>query len=206
MKLCPQFCSLAEKSRLISIMTVVLALFAWMNSPLQAQDSHLNTGDPAPDFSATNHEGEVWESTAHSGEILVVFFFPAAMTGGCTAQACSFRDNYSRLKELGANVVGVSGDRVENLDLFRRANNLNYPLLSDTDGSIAEAFGVPTRQGGTFTIELDGEKKELTRDITTDRWTFIIDDEGTIAYVDTEVDASVDSEAVIAAITEMQSD
>lgn len=189
--------------RLISVVAVAAVLLTWTSSSLQAQDSALSPGDPAPEFSAVNHEGEEWNASDHSGELLVVFFFPAAMTGGCTAQACSFRDHYAELRELGANVVGISGDRVENLDLFRRANNLEYPLLSDSEGNIAESFGVPVRQGGTFTIEVDGEVKELTRDITTERWTFIIDEDGNIAYVDKNVDVSVDSEVVIAAIKEM---
>ncbi|MBP3192884.1 peroxiredoxin [Natronogracilivirga saccharolytica] len=195
----------AVSNRLICAVTVAAVLFVWNSSSVQAQVSGLNPGDPAPDFSAVNHEGEKWEASDHFGEILVVFFFPAAMTGGCTDQACSFRDHYAELRELGASVVGISGDRVENLDLFRRANNLNYPLLSDSDGSIAEAFGVPVREGGTFTIEVEGEEKELTREVTTDRWTFIIDEDGNIAYVDSDVDVSVDSEVVIAAIKEMKS-
>ncbi len=162
-----------------------------------------SVGDPAPEFEAMTDEGEMWRSADHEGGILVVFFFPAAMTGGCTAQACSFRDNRSELVDMGAEVVGISGDQIRNLQLFRRTNNLNFPLLSDADGSIARDFGVPVRDGGTFTTEVDGEQVELTRNVTTSRWTFIIDEEGRIAYVDTEVNASVDSEAVLSALRDM---
>ncbi|MDG5766242.1 peroxiredoxin [Balneolales bacterium ANBcel1] len=184
-------------------MAVVAATGATMTS--HAQNTPLNIGDPAPEFQGTNHEGETWKSSDHKGEILVVFFFPAAMTGGCTAQACSFRDNRTRLTELGAEVVGISGDRVEGLEIFRRAHNLNFPLVSDSEGRIAGAFGVPVRDGGTFIAEVDGEQKELVRDLTTARWTFVIDKDGNIAHVDTEVDAEGDSEAVIAAIRKMES-
>ncbi|MDI6402256.1 redoxin domain-containing protein, partial [Balneolaceae bacterium ANBcel3] len=69
-------------------------------------------GDPAPEFEAFTDDGTLWKSKdLPEGTILVVFFYPAAMTGGCTAQACNFRDNRTRLTELGAKVVGVSGDR-----------------------------------------------------------------------------------------------
>ncbi len=196
---------LDSKKKLLWIatsMTTLLMLIV-MNNTATGQDIHLNVGESAPSFEASDHNGEIWKSTRHEDEILVVFFYPAAMTGGCTNQACSFRDNRTQLTEMGAEVVGISGDRVENLKLFRRANNLNFPLLSDSDGSIADAFGVPTGDGGTITTEVDGEMVELTRDITTARWTFVIDRNGNIAYVDTEVDAAGDGEAVIAAIKQM---
>ncbi len=169
-------------------------------------DTRLETGDPAPVFGGMTDQGETWSSSDFRGQTLVVFFFPAAMTGGCTAQACSFRDNRTQLIEMGAEVVGISGDQIRNLQIFRATNNLNFPLLSDSDGSIARAFGVPVRDGGTITREIDGEEVSLTRDVTTARWTFIIDEDGNIAYVDTDVDASVDSEAVLAAIKEMKSE
>ena len=170
---------------------------------MNAQDMSLEPGDPAPAFEALSAEGELWRSSDHTGEkFLVVYFYPAAMTGGCTDQACSFRDNRTRLTGLGAEVVGISGDPVENLVVFKRANNLNFPLLSDPDGSIARSFGVPVRDGGTITREVDGEEVELSRNVTTARWTFIIGRDGSIVYKDTDVNAAGDSEAVISAIRE----
>lgn len=193
---------------LILLVTTVLLTFsstlAQTGEPSDGKtDMPPTVGDPAPEFEAMTDEGEMWRSSDHEGGLLVVFFFPAAMTGGCTAQACSFRDNRSQLVDMGAEVVGISGDQIRNLQIFRGTNNLNFPLLSDVDGSIARAFGVPVREGGTITREVDGEQVELTRTVTTARWTFIIDEEGKIAYVDTEVDAAVDSEAVLAALREM---
>lgn len=193
---------------LILLVTTVLLTFsstlAQTGEPSDGKtDMPPTVGDPAPEFEAMTDEGEMWRSSDHEGGLLVVFFFPAAMTGGCTAQACSFRDNRSQLVDMGAEVVGISGDQIRNLQIFRGTNNLNFPLLSDVDGSIARAFGVPVREGGTITREVDGEQVELTRTVTTSRWTFIIDEEGKIAYVDTEVDAAVDSEAVLAALREM---
>ena len=186
----------------ILIMTMVVSVLSF--TPTLSQDMQLEIGDPAPEFKSITDNGEVWRSADHTGDkILVVFFYPAAMTGGCTAQACSFRDNRTQLIDLGAEVVGISGDPVSNLELFRRANNLNFPLLSDADGSIARAYGVPLRDGGSITRVIDGEEYILSRDVTTARWTFIIDTERKIAYIDTDVNAAGDSEAVITAIKEI---
>jgi thioredoxin-dependent peroxiredoxin len=176
-----------------------MILFAFASAA--AQDVNLEPGDPAPEFEAVTAEGEQWRSKDHIGEsILVVYFYPAAMTGGCTDQACSFRDNRTKLTELGAEVVGISGDQIRNLQIFKRTNNLNFPLLSDPRGDIARAFGVPVREGGTITREVDGEEVELSRDITTARWTFIIGRDGNVLYKDTDVNAAGDSENVITVI------
>jgi thioredoxin-dependent peroxiredoxin len=186
------------RSRLI--LTLFISLAIGMTNPTHAQD----VGDPAPVFQAVADDGELWQSADHVGQsILVVYFYPAAMTGGCTDQACSFRDNRSTLQELGAEVVGVSGDRVENLRMFKRANRLNFPLLSDSTGDVARAFGVPLRDGGTITREIDGERIELTRDVTASRWTFIIDRDGTITHKGVDVDPAGDGEAVLEIVRRM---
>lgn len=179
-------------------------MFAGLTIHTMAQDATLTLGDIAPSFEATTADGDNWKSEDVVGDqILVVYFYPAAMTGGCTDQACSFRDNRSKLLDMGAEVVGISGDLVENLKVFKVTNNLNFPLLSDPEGSIARSFGVPLRDGGTITREVDGETVELTRGVTASRWTFIIDREGTIVYRDTDVNAAGDSEAVMAAIEQL---
>lgn len=181
----------------------LLSLLATLVLPAaaSAQDVVLNVGDRAPVFQAPADDGSLWRSSEHVGDsILVVYFYPAAMTGGCTAQACAFRDNRTQLEELGARVVGVSGDRVENLRVFKGQNRLNFPLLSDPNGVVMRAFGVPTRAGGTITREVDGDSIQLTRDVTAARWTFIIGRDGTVLFKETEVDAEGDSRAVIDAI------
>ena len=165
----------------------------------------LAVGDAAPAIDALDAYGKPWRSADIVGDrILVVYFYPAAMTEGCTKQACAFRDDHSTLQELGAEVVGVSGDRGLNLIAFRESNRLNFPLLPDTAGTIAKAFGVPLRQGGTITRTVDGRELQLTRDVTAGRWTFIIDRQGRIAFKETEVNPEGDSKAVIAAIRKMQ--
>lgn len=170
-------------------------------APGGAQQTGLQVGDRVPAFEAPTDEGGVWRSRDHVGRsLLVVYFYPAAMTDGCTKQACSFRDNRSRLQELGAQVVGVSGDRIDGLKAFRGSNRINFPLLSDTAGAVARAFGVPVRAGGTIQRSVDGRDVALTRDVTAARWTFIIGRDGRILYRDTQVNAEGDGEAVIRAL------
>lgn len=181
-----------------------VALLSALAVPAAAQQATLDVGDPAPEIVATDSYGQPWRSADVVGDrILVVYFYPAAMTSGCTKQACAFRDDRSRLQELGAEVVGVSGDRGLNLIAFREQNRLNFPLLSDTTGAIADAFGVPVSEGGTITRTVDGREVQLTRDVTTARWTFIIDRKGRIAFRETEVNPEGDSKAVLAAIQRM---
>jgi peroxiredoxin Q/BCP len=94
-------------------------------------------------------------------------------------------------------VVGISGDHVEGLKFFKKAHNLNFTLLSDETGKIAQLFGVPTRDGGTFKSEFNGQTFELERAITTSRWTFILDKEGKVVYKNEQVDAAKDTEVVL---------
>jgi len=94
-------------------------------------------------------------------------------------------------------VVGVSGDNVEGLKLFKKAENLNFTLLSDESGEIAKSFGVPTRDGGKITKEIDGRSYDLVRGTTASRWTFIIDKNGKIVSKNEQVDVEKDTEEVL---------
>jgi peroxiredoxin Q/BCP len=119
------------------------------------------------------------------------------MTGGCTKQACAFRDDLGKLKDQGVEVVGVSGDSVKNHQLFRKAHNLNFTLLADTEGKVADAFGVPVvREEKTVKAVIDGREELLTRSVTARRWTFVIDRDGKIAARNTMVVAAEDSQAI----------
>ncbi len=176
---------------------LLLSLLMVFSVGLFAQ-SGLNVGDKVPGFEAFADDGSTWKMKDYVGEkYLVVYFYPAAMTGGCTAQACAYRDLSSDLESQDALVVGVSGDNVEGLKFFKKAHNLNFTLLSDESGKIANIFGVPTRDGGTFKSEFNGQEFELERNITTSRWTFIIDKEGKVVYKNDEVNAQKDTEEVL---------
>lgn len=186
------------------VVAVALVAVTYGARSVEAQDTTVQVGERAPIFEGRADDGTLWRSRENVGrQILVVYFYPAAMTSGCTTQACTFRDNRSVLQELGAEVIGVSGDRIDALKTFKGVNRLNFPLLSDTDGKIAQAFGVPTAEGGSIEREVDGSRVTLTRDLTMSRWTFVIDREGRISYKDTEVDPAGDSARVIAHIRNM---
>lgn len=159
----------------------------------------LKVGDKVTSFEAVADDGSKWKLDDHIGDqYLVVYFYPAAMTGGCTAQACAYRDMSNDLKAHNAQVVGISGDKPENLKFFKDAHNLNFTLLADPSGDIAKKFGVPTRDGATYKGEYNGKEFELERDITTSRWTYILDKSGKIVYKNDQVNASKDTEEVIA--------
>ncbi|HXS10745.1 MAG TPA: peroxiredoxin [Candidatus Krumholzibacteria bacterium] len=166
----------------------------------------LKVGDKAPKFEAMDDTGKLWKSTDHVGKkIMVVYFYPADFTGGCTKEACGYRDDYSALTEKGVDVVGVSGDSVHGHELFKKAHELNFTLLADTEGKVAEAFGVPTEAGADTVMATNGDQKEpIYRNVTIDRWTFVIDKKGKIASKNTEVHAAEDSKAILETISKLQ--
>jgi len=161
----------------------------------------IGVGDQAPQFEAIDDNGMKWKSEDHIGrKILVVYFYPADLTGGCTKQACGFRDDSAELEKAGITVVGVSGDSPENHQLFRKIHSLNFTLLADQDGQVARAFGVPVREGATIMRTIDGVEKSLTRGVTASRWTYVIGLDGRILYKNTSVDAAADSKSVLKAV------
>ena len=165
----------------------------------------LKPGDAAPVFDAKDDRGKVWKSADHVGKkVLVVYFYPAAMTGGCTKQACSYRDDRQALLDLGAEVVGVSGDTVEGQAIFKKAHGLNFTLLADEDGAVARGFGVPVGEGSSITRTVDDEEVILTRGVTAKRWTFVIGKDGKIAYKNREVKAAMDSEDILAVVKKLE--
>lgn len=181
--------------RLIPIALLITAVSAFAG---------LDVGSKVDPFIANTDTGDLWQLSEQIGKKnIVVYFYPAAMTGGCTKQACAYRDQSAALNEVDAIVVGVSGDSVNNLKLFKQANDLNFPLLSDADGSIAEQFGVATRDGGSIEREIEGMMHTLTRGITTMRWTFIIGKDGTIVYKNDAVNATEDTATVIEEIKKL---
>lgn len=175
----------------------IISLLIMASINLSAQQG-ISVGEKAPIFKAKADDGSVWDVRDHIGkDYIVVYFYPAAMTGGCTKQACSYRDRQADLKSADAIVVGISGDRQDNLKLFKKAENLNFPLLSDEKGEIAGLFGVPVSQGSSIKKTVDGVEHELVRDVTAKRWTFIIDKSGKIIYKNDAVNAEKDTEEVL---------
>jgi len=155
-------------------------------------------GENSPEFKAPADDGSTWKINNYLGKnYIVVYFYPAAMTGGCTKQACAYRDSRDLLQSAGVVVVGISGDKVENLKLFKQAENLNFTLLSDEKGEIAKAFGVPAGAGGAIKRTVEGSEHELVRGVTTKRWTFIVGKDMKIIYKNESVNAEKDTEEVL---------
>lgn len=164
-----------------------------------AVSAQVELGEKVPNFSAPDQDGSKWvlKKQVKSADYLVIYFYPAAFTGGCTKQACAYRDQKGELEEVGAQVVGISGDKPETLELFALEHALNFTLLSDESGEIATLFNVPVNEGGTINREIKGQSLDLERGSTIQRWTFILDNKGILIYKDTEVDAELDSNKVV---------
>jgi len=101
----------------------------------------LETGQSAPAFALSDHTGKSVSLSDYTGRNLIIFFYPAAMTPGCTTEACDFRDSLIRLQRAGYDVVGVSPDKPEKLAKFVDKESLTYPLLSDPARSVMDAYG-----------------------------------------------------------------
>lgn len=101
----------------------------------------LEIGNRMPDFSAADQNGNIVKSVDLIGKKTVVYFYPKANTPGCTAEACSLRDNYERFLAMGYNVIGISKDSVKAQKNFSDKYALPFPLLADTDALIIKAFG-----------------------------------------------------------------
>jgi peroxiredoxin Q/BCP len=174
----------------------------------------LAVDDAAPAFECWDDQGNLWKSVDHVGrQFVVIYFFPADFTGGCRAQARSFRDNMNQLAADGITVVGVSGDSVGNHELFKSVEKLNFTLLADEDGKLAKKFGVPLDKGGEVKprdeqkkpiMDAEGNPLILKRGVTAARWTFIIGKDGKILYKNTKVDPVADSKQVAAFIEDLQ--
>lgn len=120
-------------------------------------------GDPAPDFKLPDHEGTPVSLDQFQGQPLILYFYPGDFTWGCTREACRFRDAFDEIRDQGARVVGISQDPPEEHDRFRDEHGLPFTLLSDEDGTVAEAYGVDGFFGTrrvTFVIGPDGVIRE----------------------------------------------
>jgi thioredoxin-dependent peroxiredoxin len=120
----------------------------------------LSAGDRAPLIALKDAEGIERRSDQLQGRALVLFFYPKDDTPGCTMEACAFRDSYTELQALGAEVWGVSGDDAASHQRFAARHQLPYPLLVDQGNRLRQAFGVPRALGllpGRVTYVIDGE-------------------------------------------------
>ncbi len=121
-----------------SLCAQVLRRFTEERIPMTAQ---LSPGDTAPEFALVSADGDTVRLSDLRGSKVIVYFYPKASTPGCTTEACDFRDSLASLKAAGFTVLGVSPDPVDSLASFAGEQQLTFPLLSDEDHSVAEAYG-----------------------------------------------------------------
>lgn len=131
--------------------------------------TRLESGDTAPAFTLQDQDGASTSLADFAGTKTIVYFYPAASTPGCTTEACDFRNNINSLKSAGYQVLGVSKDGLDALQRFRREQSLNFPLLSDPDLSVHNAYGAY------------GEKSLYGKTVTgVLRSTFVVGEDGKI--------------------------
>jgi peroxiredoxin Q/BCP len=104
----------------------------------------IQIGDKLPSFKATRQDGSAFDSHEIHEKPVVIYFYPKDFTPGCTTQACSFRDAYQDFQDLGAEVIGISGDSATSHQSFQQKYKLPFILLSDADRRLRRLFGVPT--------------------------------------------------------------
>ncbi|MET4782177.1 thioredoxin-dependent thiol peroxidase [Glaciihabitans sp. UYNi722] len=125
----------------------------------------LEAGDTAPAFTLNDQDDKPVSLADYAGQKVIVYFYPAASTPGCTKEACDFRDNINSLKSAGYQVLGVSKDKTDALRKFQKEQGLNFPLLSDPDLAVHNAYGAY------------GEKSMYGKTVTgTIRSTFVVDE------------------------------
>ncbi len=144
-----------------------------------AESVRLKPGDAAPEFTLPDADGKDVSLSDHRGTRVIVYFYPAAMTPGCTTQACDFRDSLTSLSAAGLTVLGISPDKPAKLAKFREKEGLTFPLLSDPSREVLEAYGAY------------GEKKLYGKTVTgVIRSTFVIDEQGVIEQAQYNVKAT----------------
>jgi peroxiredoxin Q/BCP len=147
--------------------------------PPVSDQPRLSPGDPAPDFTLPSDTGDEVSLSSLRGRKVIVYFYPAAMTPGCTKQACDFTDSLDSLRGAGYEVLGISPDTPEKLAKFREKDGLTITLLSDADKAVMAAYGA------------FGEKKLYGKVVQgVIRSTFVIDEEGRVEVAQYNVKAT----------------
>jgi peroxiredoxin Q/BCP len=164
---------------------VVAALMMVLFGSALAAD--LKTGDPAPGVRLKADDGTDFDLKSRKGQWTVLYFYPKADTPGCTKQACAFRDNISQIRQLGAQVYGVSADAVESVRNFKKKYNLNFTLLADPKLEAINAYGTKMSVTG------------MSR-----RWTFVIGPDLRVHAIDRDVDPVLDAEQTATKLKNLQ--
>jgi len=150
----------------------------------------LKSGDMAPDFTLPSNDGKEISLKDFRGKKVVIFFYPKDDTPGCTKEACSFRDNLSKVRKKGAEILGISADSVASHRKFSEKFDLTFPLLSDESKNVLKSYGVWKQK--TFM----GRKY-----MGIERTTFIINEDGTISHIFSRVKVEGHTDDVIEKIS-----
>lgn len=161
--------------------------FLFLLSLSSFASTELKVGDPAKLFKLFTQEGKEFDLSSRKGSWTVLYFFPKAETPGCTKQACSFRDNIKKIRELKTEVYGVSINSVKDQADFAKAHALNFILLADEKAEVTNSYGT--------------KMPILTM---SKRWTFIIDPNLIIRDISKDVDPITDAQRVATRISELQ--
>jgi peroxiredoxin Q/BCP len=175
------------KTREKNMKKIVLTLILLTLSNFAFSATEIKVGDPAIPFKLQTHEGKEFNLADRKGTWTVLYFFPKAETPGCTKQACSFRDNINKIRDLKAEVFGISTNKVKDQAEFVKNHALNFTLLADNKAEVTIAYGAK--------IPLVNISK---------RWTFIIDPNLIIRDISRDVDPITDAERVAKTIKELQ--
>jgi peroxiredoxin Q/BCP len=172
----------------ISIFSVFAILLGLSNLSWSEQ---VGAGEPAPDFELKDQDGQLHSIEDYRGKWVALYFYPKDNTPGCTTEACEFRDNIFAFNRMDCQILGVSLDDEESHKEFSEKHGLPFPLLADTNGTAADAYGVKTRLLGMTLAK---------------RQTFLIDPHGNIAKHYEQVDPDEHSKEILADLEDLQSD
>ncbi|MBM0743741.1 peroxiredoxin [Phormidium sp. CLA17] len=135
----------------------------------------LSIGDTAPNFTVNDTNGKPISLSDYAGKPVVIYFYPKDDTPGCTKEACSFRDNYEQYLSKGIAVLGVSMDGEDSHHAFTEKFNLPFPLLSDVDGTVTQAYDVQGEKNGmryatrvTYVVGADGKISQVYTSVNTE--------------------------------------
>lgn len=157
-----------KRYNLLFIVLLILSFAVIQNCGGNADN--LVVGNPAPDFTLQDSEGNNYSlSNYKEKNPVIIYFYPKAGTPGCTKQACGIRDSFSKFKENEIVVLGISVDSKESIKDFINDNELNFPLLSDEEKDVSKAYGVLNNIGLdsriTFIVDKQGNIAEILRDV-----------------------------------------
>ena len=173
---------------LITLLTLPSLLISLLTGCANADEKNLLAGNPAPAFKLKDQHNRVHQLEQYRGKWLVLYFYPKDDTPGCTKEACNFRDDIAKLKQLNAEVLGISTDDQQSHQKFSEKHNLQFPLLADTEATTTKAYG--------SLFSLLGLRFAK-------RHSFIIDPDGKIAKIYRDVDAETHSQTIIKDLTSL---